>query len=156
MKTGQTHPEGKTGKWCSKWLETLFMDGDAIRSSWDFPLLEALIFHVECLVRSNWLLCCVWEAALVFGALAGHFRGTRWRERERYPSKGHQQMCVISWGTEADGSPPLSSLLLMGHTSTHMIFYCLHILIGGLSFVCLLPSPVFFCLPRQTSYAQRR
>lgn len=59
MKTGQTHPKGKTGKWCSKWLKTLFMDGDAIRSSQEFPLLEALIFHVECVVRSNWLLCCV-------------------------------------------------------------------------------------------------
>lgn len=45
------------------------MAGDAIRSSWDFPLLEALIFHVECLVRSNWLLCCVREAALLLGGL---------------------------------------------------------------------------------------
>lgn len=46
MKTGQTYPEGKMGKWYGKWLKTLFMDGDAIRSSWEFPLLEALIFHV--------------------------------------------------------------------------------------------------------------
>lgn len=86
MKTGQTHPEGKTGIWCGKWLETLFMDGDAIRSSWEFPLLEAFIFHVECVVRSNWLLCCVWEAALIWGPLAGHFRGDRWTGGESEPA----------------------------------------------------------------------
>lgn len=57
MKTGQTRPEGKTGKWYSKWLKTLFMDGDAIRSSLEFPLLEALIFHVEWLY--GLIGCCV-------------------------------------------------------------------------------------------------
>ena len=61
----------------------------------------------------------------------------RWRAQDHDPSKSLQQMRMIyTVGTEEIyvSPPPLSSVLLMGHTSTNIIFYCLHILMGGLSF----------------------
>lgn len=113
MKTGQTHPEGKTGKWYSKWLKTLFMDGNAIRSSWEFPFLEALIFHVEWLY--GLIGCCVvFERQYRFLGLwlvtSEKTDDQVEREQDGYPSKSQQQMCMTSRGTEGNYAyPPLLS-----------------------------------------------
>lgn len=120
MKTGQTHPEGKAGKWWGQWLKTLFMDGDAISSSWEFPLLEELMFHVQRLF--GLIGCCV----AGFGSLAGHFRGDRW-------TGGESEMAILQNVTSRCGwfpegrrgiMFPSTSLTVNGtHIPAHVIFY---------------------------------
>lgn len=116
------------------------MDGDAIRSSWEFPLLEALIFHVEWLY--SLIGCCIvferryrflglWLVTLEKTDDPGE------RERDGYPLKSQQQMCMISRGTEGNyASPPLLSHFLMGHTLMLTIIF--HPLISGTHFQWLI------------------
>lgn len=120
--------------------------------SWrhSYFMSNALYGLIGCCVafeRRRWFF---WGGRGGFGWSLQRRQMNRWRDRDRYPSKSHQQMCVISPGKEAKLCFPTASLGPFNGTRIqgHIIFCSLYILIWGLSFAIVYLHILFVLSPQ--------